>query len=225
MSMLNFGQDEDTLVAVYLWAYESTRKDWISEHPRERHYHVKNAIYPQNRFWMKDLVEDSAKTAKFRYLIEAEEFWIVVYKLPPKKRYGKKELMAAFRVQMRDMDNIEIKKSPYFYGPDAKLWNYEWKFGGDPYKMPHLPVLAPGSPDVVNSSLFAGPGVIHKQYPKSYYPTRVAFTHHYPHRSFRLYGNPQTRRMGLPSALPKFSTAGRFGKVLPRKVRREQSVY
>lgn len=206
-----------------LWVKESRR----SEHPRSRFYHIKYSRYPQNAFWLRDMAIDAAKTGAFRYDLHTRKFDLILRQTAPKKRYGGKEIRVWLKVRIRPDGEVEFPSDPQFFGADAKLASYEWRYGSDPLKMPRLPLLFPGSPDILKSSLFSGPGVIHKQYPKVYYPKKLSVPvfHQHPHASSHWYGNPETRRTGLPSALPKFSTAGRTRSIKPRKVRREEPTY
>lgn len=204
---------EPPIAAWYLWAQESRR----SEHPSPGFYHDKYSRYPTNAFELDDQLIDVAKIGAFRYDIGTRLFYLLLYITSGTKMYGGLELTAFFKIQMRgdfNQGEIEIKNTS-FYGPNAKLWNYAWRYRSDPYKMPLLQQLIPGEPDVVSAPMFNSPGVIHKQYPKISLRLPRHSLHQYPHKSVRSYTPMEARREGLPSALPKFSSAGqgkRWGK-------------
>ena len=123
---------EPSIAAWYLWSMESQRKEWRAKHPRSRYYFVTYSRYPHSRAWLLDLLKDAAKTAVFRYGIGTRSFFMLLYQMPAKKRYGGMELRAAFKIEMYEQGDprgdIEVK-SASFFGDDAKLANYEWRYG------------------------------------------------------------------------------------------------
>ena len=203
---------EDT-ASWYAWTYDSTR----SEAKRSRYYHATFSKYPQNRFWVEDLVKDAAKVAKIRWEFKTNEFYILLYKQKPEARYGLGELAAQFQVQLHRTDRLDVEiRSAVFVGPDSKWANFEWQYGGDPMKLPRPPPLAPTTPDVLKTSMFGGGGMAHHQYPHF---VRLSYerkaTHQYAKQANKWYGHQESRRLGLPSALPTFSMAG--GKAKSKK--------
>jgi hypothetical protein len=226
MSQQDQEGSSERIASWYLWSLESKRTQWKQEHRRSRFYHVKYSRYPQNVFELEDQVKDVAKVAVFRYDIGARLFYLELCITSGTKRYGGLELTAFFKIQMHgDFNQGEIEiKNTNFYGPNAKLWNYAWRYRTDPYKMPFLPQLVPGEPDIVSSPMFSSLGVIHKQYPKmSIHHYRQGGLHHYPHFSTHWYTPGDARREGLPSALPKFSSAGPGKRWKASKLRKREA--
>jgi len=194
------------------WTYDSTR----SEAKRSRFYTVTRSKYPQNRFWVEDLVKDIAKTAKFRWLFKTNEFFILLYKTKSRQGYGVNELAGQFKVKIHNWgkagEEVEIR-SASFVGPDAKWANFEWQYGGDPLKLPRPPPLAPKTPDVLKTSMFGGGGMAHHMYPKFAHFSYAREAHHEYAREANLwYGHQESRRLGLPSALTSYSMAGGIKK-------------
>jgi hypothetical protein len=208
---------EEDIVSWYAWTYDSTR----SEAARSRYYHAAFTKYPQNRFWVEDLVKDVAKTAKFRYQFKTNEFYVLLYMRKSKARYGLGELTAQFKVQLHQTDRLDVEiKSAVFVGLDSKWANFEWQYGGDPMKLPRRPLLAPTTPDVLKTSMFGGGGMAHHQYPRVVHVSHVhpdtPDAHHmYAKQANKSYGHQEARRLGLPSALPTFSMAS--GKAKSKK--------
>lgn len=193
----------------YVWTYESRS----SEKARSRYHFVARSRYPTNRFWVEDMVKDVAKTGKFRYAIKTDRFFVVMFMTENIKRYGMGDLSAHFKIRIKspEMADYEVTiEAASFLGPDARIANYEWRYGRDPYKVQRAPTLVPGTPDPSRSSMFGGGGMIHHQYPRvmhSSYARQRLSSHHYPATSGRWYAHLEARRLGLPSALPSFSTA------------------
>ena len=67
----------------YSLTFESRR----SEHKRTRFEFVTYSRYPMSRLWVEDEVESVAKTAKFRYELKSNDFFILMY-LAPEHDYG-----------------------------------------------------------------------------------------------------------------------------------------
>jgi hypothetical protein len=164
---------------------------------------------------VEDLVKDAAKVAKFRYQLIKNEFWILMFMTQGQQRHGRDERTAHFRVKIKEPPgrdyNVEILTA-VFLGPEARVANYEWRAGLFPQSLNRPPTLVPGRPDVLKTSMFGG-GTAHHQYPRVVHVSHLRrdhlFKHQYPHESNRWYGHLQTetRRLGLPSALPSFSSA------------------
>lgn len=207
-----------------VWTFENRR----SESARSRYQFVTYSKFPKSRLWVNDLVKDVAKTAKFRYDLKVDEFYLLMFRAPAQS-YGSGEIRAWFKVRVKDNNgkyNVEIRQAQ-FAGEDAKWANYEWHYGLDPFRFQKPPALAPKSPDPASKgSMFSGSGVAHRQYSKT---ARLWYTHeatpHYPKTATKYYSKLPTRRAGLPSVLPSFSSASRSRKIGPRKVYRDQPAF
>ena len=185
-------------------------------------------MFPTSRLWVEDLVKDVARTAKLRYQLKTNKFFVVLFEAPAQS-YGQGDIRAAFNVEIHNWckpsEDVEIKYAT-FAGDDSKIANFEWNYGMDPMKMPKAPSLAPKSPDPAKTSMFPG-GIAHHQYPKvsrlSY--ARRQATHHYAKIPTKYYGKIETRRIGLPSVLPSFSSIRKPRMIGSRKARRDDVSY
>ncbi|MDG6904602.1 MAG: hypothetical protein JRN20_02320 [Nitrososphaerota archaeon] len=211
----------------YVWTYDSTR----SEAKRSRFRHVTFSRFPHGRLWTKDLVVDVAKTGRFRYDIKTPVFFVLMFLTNSSDRYSQGELRGVFKVRIHnhgDFEDVEIV-SASFGGPDGKFRMYDWQMGEDPWKFPEPPPLAPAPPDITKGPMFGG-GIVHHMYPRVVHPSYMRREHMPGHRQYakvatKSYAHlqTQTRKMGLPSALPSFSSvdrsrqkrAGRLRKITP----------
>jgi hypothetical protein len=217
-------QDEaesgEALAIWRLWTHDSWKTRSGRTKIQSKFMHVKYSKYPETIFQLEYELKDAARTAEFRYLIENRVFEMLLFRLPAgRQKLGGLELKGYFRIKMdkRNDSPVEIKRAAFF-GDDAKLLNYEWNFRGDPYKMARPPPLSMKAPDPVTGFLGGG-GLIHRQYPKMFRPTRLSVPvhHQYPHKRIHHYSVMDAWREGHQS-VPKFSLPSTKNQTpLPRK--------